>query len=104
MARASPQNVIYSDLVRMTDQLAESREQRLAESDLALPPIFWEVIGSLTILLIIFAGFVNTRHAMSLGGLGAGVALLISLVFIFDQPFLGDSSVKPTAIVNVFRS
>jgi len=89
--------------VRMTDQLAESREQRLAESDLALPPIFWEVIGSLTILLIIFAGFVNTRHAMSLGGLGAGVALLISLVFIFDQPFLGDSSVKPTAIVNVIQ-
>lgn len=97
------ENVIYSDLVRMTDQLAESREQRLAESDLALPPIFWEVIGSLTILLIIFAGFVNTRHAMSLGGLGAGVALLISLVFIFDQPFLGDSSVKPTAIVNVIQ-
>jgi len=26
------ENVIYSDLVRMTDQLAESREQRLAES------------------------------------------------------------------------
>ena len=97
------ENIIYGDLVRMTDQLAESREERLASSDLALPPIFWDVIGSLTILLIIFAGFVNARHAMSLGGLGAGVALLISLVFIFDQPFLGDLSVKPTAIVNVIQ-
>jgi hypothetical protein len=97
------ENVIYGDLVRMTDQLAESREERLASSNVALPPIFWDVIGSLTILLIIFAGFVNARHAMSLGGLGAGVALLISLVFIFDQPFLGDSSVKPTAIVNVIQ-
>lgn len=100
---ATRENIIYGDLVRMTDQLAESRELRLAESDLALPPIFWEVIGSLTILLIIFAGFVNARHAMSLGGLGAGVALLIALVFIFDQPFLGDSSVRPTAIVNVIQ-
>ena len=61
------------------------------------------MIGSLTILLIIFAGFVNARHAMSLGGLGAGVALLISLVVIFDQPFLGDSSVKPTAIVKAIQ-
>lgn len=57
------ENVIYGDLVRMTDQLAESREERLASSNVALPPIFWEVIGSLTILLIIFAGFVNARHA-----------------------------------------
>jgi hypothetical protein len=100
---AARENVIYSDLVRMTDQLAESRQERLAESELALPPIFWEVIGSLTILLIIFAGFVNERHAMSLGGLGAGVALLISLVFIFDQPFLGDSSVRPNAILNTIQ-
>jgi hypothetical protein len=100
---AARENVIYSDLVRMTDQLAESRQERLSESELALPPIFWEVIGSLTILLIIFAGFVNARHAMSLGGLGAGVALLISLVIIFNQPFLGDSSVKPTAIVKAVQ-
>src|SRR4029078_2326087 len=56
-------NVIDSALVHMTDQLAESRKERLAESGLALPVIFWEVIGSLTILLIIFAGFVNACHA-----------------------------------------
>ncbi len=40
---------------------------------------------------------------MSLGGLGAGVALLICLVVIFDQPFLGDSSVTPTPIVKAIQ-
>ena len=41
---------------------------------------------------------------MSLGGLGAGLALLIALVFIFDQPFLGDVSVTPDAIVKALAA
>ena len=97
------ENVIYGDLVKMIDQLAESREDRLAASDIGLPSIFWEVIGALVVLLIGFAAFVNSRHAMSLGGLGAGLALLISLVFIFDQPFLGNMSVKPTPIAKALH-
>jgi Protein of unknown function (DUF4239) len=50
------ENVIYGDLVKMIDQLAESREDRLAASDIGLPSIFWEVIGSLVVLLIGFCG------------------------------------------------
>jgi hypothetical protein len=89
--------VINGDLVKMIDQLAESREDRLAASDIGLPSIFWEVIGSLVVLLR------GSRHAMSLSGLKAGLALLISLVFIFDQPFLGTISVKPTPIAKALH-
>lgn len=100
------ENVIYADLVKLADQLAESREDRLNATDLGLPPIFWEAIALLTLLLVGFAAFVEPRRAraMSLGGLGAGLALLIALVFIFDQPFLGDVSVTPDAIVKALAA
>ena len=100
------ENVIYADLVKIADQLAESREDRLNATDLGLPPIFWEAIALLTLLLVGFAAFVEPRRAraMSLGGLGAGLALLIALVFIFDQPFLGDVSVTPDAIVKALAA
>jgi Protein of unknown function (DUF4239) len=91
--------------VKITDQLAESRADRLAATDLGLPPIFWQVIALLMALLVGFAAFIEPQRgrAMSLGGVGIGLALLITLVFIFDQPFLGDMSVTPDAIVKALQ-
>jgi hypothetical protein len=93
------QTIVYGDLVKIADQLAESRQDRLSAIDLALPPIYWETIGSLMVLLITFSAFIEPRRAVSLGGLGIGLALLATLVFIFDQPFLGDVSVTPDPFV-----
>jgi hypothetical protein len=89
--------VIYAELVKIIDQLAESRGERLNATDLVLPPIFWEVIAFLMVLLIGFAAFVEPQngHAVSLAGVGVGLALLIALVVIFDQPFRGHASVNP---------
>ncbi len=97
--------MIYGDLLHLADQLAESREERLNATDLGLPPVYWEVIGSLTLLLVGFAAFAEPMRArvLALGGLGAGLGLLISLVFLFDQPFLGNVSVAPDAIVKVLQ-
>ncbi len=94
------ESVIYADLLKLADELAESREERLNATDLGLPPVYWEVISALTILLIGFAAFAEPRRGrmLALGGLGAGLGLLISLVFLFDQPFLGNVSVAPDAI------
>jgi hypothetical protein len=100
---SSRETVIYGDLVKSVDQLAESRQDRLIATDLALPPIYWEVIASLMLLLVGFSAFIEPQRALSLGGLGAGLALLITLVFIFDQPFLGNVSVTPAALVNVLQ-
>jgi Protein of unknown function (DUF4239) len=99
------ESVIYADLVKTTDQLAESREDRLGETDLGLPPIYWEVIGFLMVLLVGFAAFVEPRRGrvLSMAALGAGLALLVTLVFIFDQPFLGDVSARPDPIVRALE-
>ncbi len=96
-------NVLYGDLVRTVDLLTESREDRLGATDLGLPPIFWEVIGFLMTLLVAFAAFVEPQRALSLGGLGAGLASLVTLVFIFDQPFLGHVSATPEPIVRALQ-
>lgn len=100
------ESVIYADLVKTVDQLAESREDRLGETDLGLQPIYWQVIGVLMALLVGFAAFVEPRcgRVLSLGGLGAGLALLVTLVFIFDQPFLGNYSVSPDPIVRALKT
>src|SRR5579863_6599220 len=58
--------VIYGDLVKIVDQLAESRQERLTATDLGLPPIYWEVIGFLMALLVAFAAFVEPQRAVSL--------------------------------------
>jgi Protein of unknown function (DUF4239) len=99
------ESAIYADLVKTVDQLAESREDRLGETDLGLPPIYWEVIGVLLALLVGCAAFVEPRcgRVLSLGGLGAGLALLVTLVFVFDQPFLGNVSVRPDPIVGALQ-
>jgi hypothetical protein len=39
--------------VKITDQLVESREDRLTAADLGLPPIFWEVIAFLLVLWLV---------------------------------------------------
>jgi hypothetical protein len=98
------ETVIYGDLVKSLDQLTESRLERLTATDLGLPPIYWEVIVSLMALLVAFSAFAEPQRALALGGLGAGLALLITLVFIFDQPFLGNVSVTPAAFVDVLQA
>jgi uncharacterized protein DUF4239 len=96
--------VIYGDLVKTVDQMAQSREDRLGATDVGLPPIFWEAISFLMALLVAFAAFIEPRRALSLGGLGAGLALLITLVFVFDQPFLGHVSATPEPIVRALHA
>jgi len=100
------ESVIYADLLKLNDQLAESRDERLSATDLGLPPIYWHVICFLILLLLVFAAFVEPQwgRVMSLGGLGAGLGLLITLVFIFDQPFLGEVSVTPDPIVRALAT
>ena len=98
------ESAIYGDLMKIVDQLAESRVERLNASDLGLPPIFWEVIALLTVLLVALCACIDPSRAVFLGGLGAGLALLITLVFIFDQPFLGNVSVSPDPIAKVLQA
>ena len=57
----------------------------------------------LLIVLLLLAAFSEATFgcAVALGGLGFGLALLVALVFIFDEPFKGQNAVSPQPIVTV---
>lgn len=100
------QSLIYTEMLKKVDELAADREARLvAASKLKLPSIFWETIVFLLLILLVLASFSEGTfafgRAVALGGQGFGVALLVALVFIFDQPFKGQTSVSSEPIVKV---
>jgi hypothetical protein len=98
------QSLIYAEMLKKADEIAADRKARVvAATKLELPWIFWETIGALLVVVLLLAAFSEARfvHAVALGGLGFGLALLMALVFIFDEPFHGRTSVSPEPIVTV---
>jgi hypothetical protein len=72
----------------------------VAATKLELPSIFCEAIIALLVILLLLAAFSETTfgRVVALGGQGFGLALLVALVFIFDEPFKGQTSISPDPI------
>jgi len=85
---------IYNQIPKEMDGLSESRGRRIEAADIRLPDIFWEIIFALGVMIE-----PSLWRAIAMGGQAMAVALLLSLVFIYDQPFKGQTSVGPDAIV-----
>ena len=97
------QQAIFAELLKNLDDMADLREQRLAESESELPNFFWITTSGLMAVafglgLIAEASLATT---VSLGATTAAVALVMSFVIIVDLPFEGETSVKPKEIVKV---
>jgi hypothetical protein len=85
---------------------ASARESRLvAAAKIRSAPIFWKTIVFLLLILLVLASFseitFSLTGAMALGCQGVAVTLLVALVFIFDRPFRGQTSVSPQPIIKV---
>ena len=100
------QSLIYTELLKKIDDLTMIRESRLvAATSIRLAPVFWIAIASLLLILLILAAL--SESIFSLGGAvalacqGFAVVLLVALVFVFDRPFSGRTSVSPQPIVKV---
>jgi hypothetical protein len=101
---AGRQSLIYAEMLKKVDEIAADRKTRVvAATKLELPWIFWETIITLLAILLLLAAFseVKAGHEVALAGQGFGLALLVALVFIYDEPFKGQSSVSPEPIVTV---
>ncbi|MBT8524454.1 DUF4239 domain-containing protein [Polynucleobacter paneuropaeus] len=94
------QTALFGKAIELSEQLAQSRDARIESAAIRLPAIYWSVIA-LTFLAVagISAILESDRlAAFQLGLLMTALAGMVSLVFAFDRPFLGDSGVKPGAI------
>ena len=98
------QSLIYAEMLKKVDEIAADRKARVvAATKVELLSIFWETIIALLVILFLLATFSETTfgRAVALAGQGFGLALLVAIVFIFDEPFKGQTTVSPEPIAKV---
>ena len=98
---AGRQTEIYNQILKQIDQLTEARSQRIEDSTLRLPGTFWQIIFSLFVILVALALLIEPTvgRSIAIGAQVLAVTLLLSLVFIYDVPFKGQTTVLSTEIV-----
>ena len=100
------QTAIYADIIKKSEEVAESREMRIERATDKLPQLFWVVIG----LCIMALTAVNTlflpldSYTLGLKILPILFGALISLLVITDQPFRGQTSIQPDALRKILIS
>jgi hypothetical protein len=100
------QIAIYSDILVLSEHIAESRESRIDRSSQKLPTIFWFAI------LLLLAAICSINILVSAtDGIPFGAAIfpcvfgaMLGLLVIFDQPFKGSNAIKSTALQKVLDS
>ena len=97
---------LYSDIIKKSEEVAESRETRIDRSDKRLPSLFWVVIAiCLSTLILVNSLFLpSSNFLFGLTILPIAFGGLISLLVITDQPFKGQTSIHPIAMEKVFAS
>lgn len=95
--QSSRQTMLYGEILRAFDAIAESRDSRLNAVTVSLSASFWEVVAfAVVILLFVSSAIERTRfRAVVLACQMAVLGSLIGFVFIVDQPFKGRSAVDP---------
>lgn len=100
------QIAIYSDILVLSENIAESRESRIDRSSQKLPTIFWVTMFLLLISICSINLLVASSNEFPFGvGIFPGVfGAMLGLLVIFDQPFKGSNSIKSTSLEKVFDS
>jgi hypothetical protein len=93
------QTTVYAEMLKSLDALVDLRAQRLAAAGLRLPSTFWYLALVLIVTTVGLSTMIDplAHHTIGIAAQGFAIALLAALVFITDTPFMGDTSVQPTA-------
>jgi hypothetical protein len=97
------QSLIFAEMLRSLDAVAESRAARLNTLAIGLPAIYWEVmLFAVAVLMFVSSTIEQTPFRTAV--LAAQMAVLgafVGFVFLMDQPFKGDTAVTPKALSQV---
>lgn len=97
------QTMIYGEILRSYDGVAEARDQRLAAVNVALPAAYWQVV-LFAVAMLLFISATMQRSAFRATVLAAQMAVIgafLGFVFIQDQPFKGQMAVDADPFVQV---
>jgi hypothetical protein len=95
------QSLIYSEMLKSLDVVAESRSRRLDSVNVGLPAIYWQVI-LFAVLMVLFVGSTIQQTPYRASILAAQMAVLgtfVGFTFVMDAPFKGETAVTGEAIV-----
>ena len=100
------QSVIYTEMVKKADDIAEAREARIESTSTALATVFWLMVGLTFSAVVIMTLFIDLSPIRVFGFAlqMAAFAALLSVVFIFDEPFNGQTSVSSKAFVKTISA
>ena len=95
------QEAIFAQVLRSVDDLSDARESILAEETLELPALFWITTMSLLAVALALGTLMKADLArvVGLAATSGAVGLLLAFVAVVDQPFSGQTSVSPQAIL-----
>jgi hypothetical protein len=95
----------YSEMLKLADSLADSRNDRLDAAEFAIPTIFWVLIGTLLLLKTILSAYADRSRSSDIvwAAQMAAFSSLLALTFSFDEPLRGAAAIKPTPIVEVIK-
>jgi hypothetical protein len=90
-------------MLKLTDSLADSRNDRIDAAEFAIPNIFWMIIILMLLAKTVLSAFAErTRTAdLVIGAQMACFAALLCLTFSFDEPLKGEAGIKPIPIIEV---
>ena len=104
--QSNRQTAMYTDIIKKSEEVAESREARIEHANIRLPGLFWVVIliCMLALLGINTLFLPSDSFFLGLKILPVTMGALISLLVITDQPFKGQNSVQPDAFHKIIES
>jgi hypothetical protein len=97
-----------AESLRVLNELAATRRERLSADEAAVPPMMWTFIlggGAGVILMTLFIGVQNRLLQLAVTAFVAALlAYAILIVAALADPFGGDMSVQPDAFVKVLQT
>jgi hypothetical protein len=99
-------SAIYTEMLKLLDVIAASRDSRLDAAKIELPHVYWIVVWIAMIVLVAASGTIErtTFRTIFLTAQAAVLGALMGVVFITDHPMKGDTSVSPDALLRVITA
>jgi hypothetical protein len=101
--RSNEQDTLKGDLDATMTQVVDIREARLATTRLYLQTYLWGSLACFLIVMIFFGWFINplSRMIFFVGGVSLGISMLITLIFILEDLYQGESALIPKPLLDI---
>ena len=100
--KTAKQNILYTDIVRKTDQVIHARELRLLNASGGLPVLFWTLsylyLFGVAIICALRLSHATPMRIIALSTQLTMLSLIFSAVMIIDHPFRGETKISPAPI------